>query len=42
MMFLDTPKNKKDNQNEKDIWTEEEVGDGAEYDDLHDPRPQPE
>lgn len=26
----------------KDIWSEEEVADGSQYDDLSDPRPQPE
>ncbi|OWF45716.1 Protein PIH1D3 [Mizuhopecten yessoensis] len=26
----------------KDIWTEDEVGEGAEYESLYDPRPQPE
>lgn len=26
----------------KDIWSEEEVAEGSQYDDLSDPRPQPE
>ncbi|XP_060070239.1 dynein axonemal assembly factor 6-like isoform X2 [Ylistrum balloti] len=29
-------------KNTKDIWTEEDVGEGAEYESLYDPRPQPE
>lgn len=29
-------------KNSKDIWSEEEVADGFQYDDLSDPRPQPE
>ncbi|XP_041805111.1 protein PIH1D3 [Chelmon rostratus] len=29
-------------KNSKDIWSEEEVADGSQYDDLADPRPQPE
>ena len=33
------PKPKTDS---KDIWGAEEVGDGAEYEDIHDPRPSPE
>ncbi|XP_033742183.1 protein PIH1D3-like [Pecten maximus] len=28
--------------NTKDIWTEEEIGEGAEFESLYDPRPQPE
>lgn len=28
--------------NSKDIWTEEEVAEGSQFDDLSDPRPQPE
>ncbi|XP_023280284.1 protein PIH1D3-like [Seriola lalandi dorsalis] len=29
-------------KNSKDIWSEEEVAEGSQYDDLADPRPQPE
>ena len=29
-------------KNSKDIWSEEEVTEGPHYDDLADPRPQPE
>ncbi|CAL8343125.1 unnamed protein product [Merluccius merluccius] len=29
-------------KNSKDIWSEEEVSEGSQYDDLADPRPQPE
>ena len=29
-------------KNSKDIWSEEEVNEGSHYDDLADPRPQPE
>lgn len=29
-------------ENSKDIWCEEEVAEGSQYDDLADPRPQPE
>ncbi|XP_034558904.1 protein PIH1D3 [Notolabrus celidotus] len=29
-------------KNSKDIWSEEEVAEGSQYDDLTDPRPQPE
>ncbi|XP_071394142.1 dynein axonemal assembly factor 6 [Centroberyx affinis] len=29
-------------KNSKDIWSEEEVAEGSQYDDLSDPRPQPE
>lgn len=29
-------------KNNKDIWSEEEVAEGSQYDDLADPRPQPE
>ncbi|XP_067385406.1 protein PIH1D3 isoform X2 [Channa argus] len=43
-----TPKQDKDvstpcvQRNGKDIWSEEEVAEGSQYDDLADPRPQPE
>ncbi|XP_064637972.1 dynein axonemal assembly factor 6-like [Lineus longissimus] len=33
---------KKEVANKKDIWDTEEVQEGAEFDDIHDPRPQPE
>ncbi|KAF3698651.1 Protein PIH1D3 PIH1 domain-containing protein 3 Sarcoma antigen NY-SAR-97 [Channa argus] len=42
-----TPKQDKDvstpcvQRNGKDIWSEEEVAEGSQYDDLADPRPQP-
>ena len=29
-------------KNSKDIWDTEEIPEGAEYETLHDPRPQPE
>ena len=36
MFFSEPPKNS------KDIWVEEEVPEGAEFDSVYDPRPQPE
>uniref|UniRef100_A0A8C2ZN26 Dynein axonemal assembly factor 6 n=1 Tax=Cyclopterus lumpus TaxID=8103 RepID=A0A8C2ZN26_CYCLU len=32
----------REKKNNKDIWSEEEVAEGSQYDDLADPRPQPE
>lgn len=31
-----------DLKQKKDIWDDDEVGEGAEFDDIYDPRPQPE
>uniref|UniRef100_A0A3B3TXR2 Dynein axonemal assembly factor 6 n=2 Tax=Poecilia latipinna TaxID=48699 RepID=A0A3B3TXR2_9TELE len=36
------PPPKKEKEGIKDIWSEEEVAEGSQYDDLADPRPQPE
>ena len=41
LFFLAKPA-PKPKEKSKDIWDADEVGEGAEYEDLHDPRPSPE